>query len=93
MVGTLDIARLTPQERLDLIGELWDSLAAEDVPLTPAQEAELARRAAAFDPTHDELAWAKLYVDEALAEVELGEVVTLEQLAAHLDERFGPLVD
>jgi putative addiction module component (TIGR02574 family) len=89
----LDIDRLTPQERLDLIGELWDSLAAEDVALTPAQEAELARRAAAFDPAHDDLAWAKPYVDEALAEVERGEVVTLEQLEAHLNARFGPLVD
>ena len=48
-MATLDIARLTPQERLDLIGELWDSLAAEDVRLTPAQDAELARRMASFD--------------------------------------------
>jgi putative addiction module component (TIGR02574 family) len=28
---TLDISRLSPKERLDLIGELWDSLAAEEV--------------------------------------------------------------
>jgi putative addiction module component (TIGR02574 family) len=46
---TLDITRLTPRERLDLIGELWDSLAAEDVRLTPAQDAELARRMATFE--------------------------------------------
>jgi putative addiction module component (TIGR02574 family) len=46
---TLDIDRLTPRERLDLIGELWDSLAPEDVRLTPAQEAELARRLRSFD--------------------------------------------
>jgi putative addiction module component (TIGR02574 family) len=46
---TLDIARLTPRERLDLIGELWDSLAPEDVRLTPAQDAELARRMATFE--------------------------------------------
>ncbi len=89
----IDIARLSPQQRLDLIGELWDSLASEGVSLTPAQEAELARRAAAFNPTDDDLAWAKPYVDEAMAEVERGEVVTLEQLAAHLDARFGPLAD
>ncbi|MBV8797786.1 MAG: addiction module protein, partial [Hyphomicrobiales bacterium] len=38
---TLDISRLSPEERLDLIGELWDSLAAEEVRLTPAQEREL----------------------------------------------------
>jgi putative addiction module component (TIGR02574 family) len=45
----LDITRLSPQERLDLIGELWDSLADKDVRLTPAQDAELARRMATFD--------------------------------------------
>ncbi|MBV8289488.1 MAG: addiction module protein [Hyphomicrobiales bacterium] len=88
---TLDIARLTIKERLDLIGELWDSLTAEDVTLTPAEEAELARRMAGFDFDHDDLAWAKPYVDEAVAEVERGEVVTLEELEAHLDARFGRL--
>ena len=46
---TLDITRLTPKERLDLISELWDSLAPEDVRLTPAQDAELARRVATFE--------------------------------------------
>jgi putative addiction module component (TIGR02574 family) len=46
---TLDISRLSPEERLDLIGELWDSLAAEEVRLTPAQERELDRRMATFD--------------------------------------------
>jgi putative addiction module component (TIGR02574 family) len=40
---------LTTRERLDLIGDLWDSLAPEDVRLTPAQDAELARRMATFD--------------------------------------------
>jgi putative addiction module component (TIGR02574 family) len=49
MADAVDIARLTTKERLDLIGELWDSLAPEDVCLTPAQEAELARRMATFD--------------------------------------------
>ena len=49
MAETLDIARLTPKERLDLIGELWDSLTPEDVRLTSAQEAELARRMATFE--------------------------------------------
>ncbi len=46
---TLDISRLSPKERLDLIGELWDSLTAEEVQLTPAQERELDRRIATFD--------------------------------------------
>ena len=37
---------MTPAERLSLLEELWDSLAAEpeDIPLTPAQRAELDRR-------------------------------------------------
>ena len=46
---TLDISRLSLKERLDLIGELWDSLTAEEVQLTPAQERELERRIATFD--------------------------------------------
>jgi antitoxin ParD1/3/4 len=61
--------------------------------LTPAQESELAQRIAAFDLAHDDLAWAKPYVDEAIAEVERGEVVTLEELEAHLDARFGRLAE
>lgn len=48
-MATLDISRLTPKERLDLIGELWDSLSAADVQLTPAQQAELDRRLMTFD--------------------------------------------
>lgn len=49
MVDTFDITKLTTKQRLDLIGELWDSLAPEDVDLTSRQEAELARRMATFD--------------------------------------------
>jgi len=52
-MATLDIARLTVAEKLDLIGELWDSLGAEEATLTPAQEAELLRRVATFDFAHD----------------------------------------
>ena len=42
----LDIAKLTPAERLQLVEELWDSLCdtPEAVPLTEAQRAELDRR-------------------------------------------------
>jgi putative addiction module component (TIGR02574 family) len=42
----LDIASLTPEERLDLLEELWDSLAAtpEAIPLAGTQRAELDRR-------------------------------------------------
>jgi putative addiction module component (TIGR02574 family) len=46
---TIDIFSLSPQERLELIGRLWDSLDSEDVRLTPAQEAELDRRLATLD--------------------------------------------
>jgi len=44
-----DITRLSPQERLSLISALWDSLTDADVPLTPAQEAELEHRMARFE--------------------------------------------
>jgi putative addiction module component (TIGR02574 family) len=42
----LDIASLTPEERLSLLEELWDSFAAvpDAPPLTEAQRAELDRR-------------------------------------------------
>ena len=45
----IDIDRLSPQERLDLIGRLWDSLDDDDLPLTPEQEAELDCRLATAD--------------------------------------------
>jgi len=37
----IDIHRLTPSERLDLIDELWSSLEDGDVPLTESQQREL----------------------------------------------------
>jgi len=42
----LDIEKLSADERLELMEELWDSLRKEpsSVPLTPAQEEELDRR-------------------------------------------------
>jgi putative addiction module component (TIGR02574 family) len=41
-----EIQQLTPAEKLALVSELWDDLAAHpaDVPVTPAQIAELDRR-------------------------------------------------
>ena len=45
------ISRLTPDERLVLIAQLWDSLADHQVHLTRAQQAELERRLATLD--HD----------------------------------------
>jgi putative addiction module component (TIGR02574 family) len=45
----IDFTKLSPQERLELIGRLWDSLDSKDVRLTPAQQAELDRRLATLD--------------------------------------------
>jgi putative addiction module component (TIGR02574 family) len=44
-----DLSRLSPEERLALIGQLWDSLSDTDVPLPEAQQAELALRLSNFD--------------------------------------------
>lgn len=55
------IARLSPQERLTLIAELWDSLGDEDFPLTPEQQAELDRRMATLeDERRDAADWSGL---------------------------------
>jgi putative addiction module component (TIGR02574 family) len=63
-MATLDISRLTPKERLDLIGQLWDSLSPSDVQLTQAQEAELDRRLASFDEdVRSAIAWEKIDTD------------------------------
>ena len=45
-MNAIDIARLSPQERLALLEELWDSLSRtpEAVPMTEAQREELDRR-------------------------------------------------
>jgi putative addiction module component (TIGR02574 family) len=44
-----DISRLSPQERLNLIEQLWDSLDPESVPVTSAQKAELDLRLETFE--------------------------------------------
>jgi len=46
---TIDFSHLSPEERLDLISEIWESLEADRVPLSPAQEAEIDRRLATLD--------------------------------------------
>ena len=47
----VDVERLTPEEQLDLIGELWDRLSkdADKVPLTDAQRVEIDRRSDELD--------------------------------------------
>ncbi len=39
----------------------------------------------------DDLAWAKPYVDEALAEVARGDVITLEEHVARTDARLADM--
>ena len=52
---TLDeITRLSPDERLALIAQLWDSLDEDQVPLTTAQQAELNRRLATLDQDREQ---------------------------------------
>ena len=45
-MDTIDIAKLSPEYRLQLLEQLWDSLSAtpEAVPMTDAQREELDRR-------------------------------------------------
>jgi putative addiction module component (TIGR02574 family) len=46
---TIVIEDLSAAEKLELIGELWESLEPEEVPLTPAQTEEIDRRLAAAE--------------------------------------------
>jgi putative addiction module component (TIGR02574 family) len=45
-MSTIDIASLSPEERLQLLEQLWDSLSEtpEAIPMTDAQREELDRR-------------------------------------------------
>jgi putative addiction module component (TIGR02574 family) len=61
-----EITRLSPEERLRLIAQLWDSLNDEEVPLPPAQAAELERRLATFDADAAQaVGWAELKAELA----------------------------
>jgi len=56
-----EVARLSPDERLALISQLWDSLDEHQVPLTPAQQAELEHRLATLEHDRGEsLPWDAL---------------------------------
>ncbi len=44
MRSNVDIKNLTTEQRLALLGDIWDSLDPEDVPVTEAHRAELDRR-------------------------------------------------
>ncbi len=61
-----EIARLSPEERLALIGRLWDSLQDDQIPLPEAQRAELARRLSTLDQQRDKsITWEDLRAELA----------------------------
>ena len=61
-----EIIRMAPAERLSLIEQLWDSLDEADVPVTPAQQDELARRLATLDQDRTEaVTWESLKAELA----------------------------
>jgi putative addiction module component (TIGR02574 family) len=51
MLEHLGIDRMSVEQRIDLIGEIWDSISAEveKMPPTEAQRRELERRLAAYE--------------------------------------------
>lgn len=49
MISRDDISSMTAAERLELIGELWDSLSDEQVQMSSEQIAEIDRRLESFD--------------------------------------------
>jgi putative addiction module component (TIGR02574 family) len=55
-----EILRLPPKERIELLGEAWDALAAspDDVPIPAWHVEELERRLADPDPTY--VPWAEV---------------------------------
>jgi putative addiction module component (TIGR02574 family) len=56
-----EITRLSPDERLALIAQLWDSLEDHQVQLTPVQQAELERRLTTLDQNRAQsLTWETL---------------------------------
>ena len=62
-VKSLGIDRLGIQERLDLVEEIWDTIAADsrDVPLTNTQRAELDRRISDSESNpNDVIPWAEI---------------------------------
>jgi putative addiction module component (TIGR02574 family) len=61
-----EITRLSPLERLALIGELWDSLGGADLPLSDPQRSELGRRQEHFDRDRPEgMGWAEFKAELA----------------------------
>lgn len=68
-VASLGIDRLTREERLALVQEIWDSIVAEPAPpaLSDSQRDELARRVADDDAAPDDVVPRDQVKAEALA--------------------------
>ena len=61
-----EIARLSPQERLALIGQLWDSLEETEVPLPAPQRDELRRRLSSWSQDRPQaVTWEQLRAELA----------------------------
>jgi putative addiction module component (TIGR02574 family) len=61
-----EITRLSPDERLALIAQLWDSLDDDQVQLTTAQQAELERRFTTLDQDRSQtVTWETLKAELA----------------------------
>lgn len=61
VMSNAHVDRLSPQERLALIGQLWDSLDDTDLAVTTAQQAELERRLASLAEDRDmTVTWEEL---------------------------------
>jgi putative addiction module component (TIGR02574 family) len=61
-----EITRLSPRERLNLIGALWDSFADAELALTQAQAAELERRLLSFERDRESaVTWEELKAELA----------------------------
>jgi putative addiction module component (TIGR02574 family) len=62
MKAKIDIQAMTPQERLELIDELWASLEPEDIPVSDEVKAELERRLRRHDEHPEEaIPWEVAY--------------------------------
>jgi putative addiction module component (TIGR02574 family) len=61
-----EISRLSPPERLALIGDLWDSISDPDMPTPAAQQCELTRRIASFEQDREQaMTWEQLKAELA----------------------------
>jgi len=61
-----EISRLSPEERLALIGQLWDSLHEAEVSLSAAQRSELERRISTLDQDRGQaVTWEQLQAELA----------------------------